>query len=230
MSVLILITIVIICFTNCPFICSFKINLNHKILTRSKIHLVLDNSLMQKLNSMSLDYNEKIIQLADPHIMNNITNYSILTKEKLKLEDIVSEYNEWKKLENEKISLREMSSDVSDEDIAQMAQKELDEVKKRQVDIEGKLIELLVPADQNDEKNSVVEVRAGAGGSEACLWASDLVFMYLKYSERKKWKVEHISSSDGDSGGYKAYAFKVCGRSVYSTLKYEVRIDVLSIV
>jgi peptide chain release factor 1 len=147
--------------------------------------------------------------------------YVKLNKEYKDLQPIIEAYEEYKQLLNNIDSAKEMLENEQDEELREMAKGELEEMNRKKEPLEEKIKMLLVPKDPEDDKNAIVEIRAGTGGDEASIFAGDLYRMYLKYCENRKWKVEVTDASEGTVGGFKEVVMKVSGEKVYGTLKYE---------
>ena len=142
-------------------------------------------------------------------------------KENSELEPIVMKYREYRKVNETIAESKQILEEESDEDLRELAKMELSEAESQIAEIEDELKLLLVPKDPNDEKNVIVEIRGGAGGDEAALFAGDLFRMYSRYAERKGWKTSLMSSNETGVGGYKEVSFLIKGKGAYSRLKYE---------
>ncbi|MGB9811984.1 MAG: peptide chain release factor 1, partial [Dictyoglomus turgidum] len=142
-------------------------------------------------------------------------------KERAKIEEIVDKFREYKRLLKEKEDLEEMVKEEQDEDLRSLAETELEDIQEKLEKVEFELKALLLPKDPNDEKNIIMEIRAGTGGEEAALFAADLFRMYLGYAQKKGWKVEIVSSNPTGLGGFKEIIFIVEGKGAYSRLKFE---------
>jgi peptide chain release factor 1 len=180
-----------------------------------------DNMILQKLEGVKMRFDEVSELITDPEVMKDMDRYVKLNKEYKDLEPIIQAYEEYKQLLNNIESAKEMLENEKDEELKEMAKSELEEMHHKKEPLEEKIKMLLVPKDPEDEKNAIVEIRAGAGGDEASIFAGDLYRMYLKYCENKKWKVEVTDASEGTVGGFKEVVMKVSGDKVYGTLKYE---------
>lgn len=159
--------------------------------------------------------------ITDPEVMADMDRYVKLNKEYKDLQPIIEAYEEYKQLLNNIDSAKEMLENEQDEELREMAKGELEEMNRKKEPLEEKIKMLLVPKDPEDDKNAIVEIRAGTGGDEASIFAGDLYRMYLKYCENRKWKVEVTDASEGTVGGFKEVVMKVSGEKVYGTLKYE---------
>ncbi len=142
-------------------------------------------------------------------------------KEQNEISEIVEKYNEYKEVKNTIEESLEILDETTDEEFRELAKEELNEAKDRLPKIEEDLKILLIPKDPNDEKNVIIEIRGGAGGDEAALFASDLYRMYTRYAERQNWKIEMLSLTENGIGGFKEVIFMLIGKGVYSKMKYE---------
>lgn len=180
-----------------------------------------DNMILQKLEGVKMRFDEVSELITDPEVMKDMNRYVKLNKEYKDLEPIIQAYEEYKQLLNNIESAKQMLENENDEELKEMAKSELEEMHKKKEPLEEKIKMLLVPKDPEDDKNAIMEIRAGAGGDEASIFAGDLYRMYLKYCENKGWKVEVTDASEGTVGGFKEVVMKVSGDKVYGTLKYE---------
>jgi len=158
--------------------------------------------------------------LSDPAVVSDQKRYRELAKEHADLSEVVSVYNEYKQVRGDVEGNRELLQD-SDPEMKELAKAELPELEAQQQQLEEQLRLLLVPKDPNDDKNIILEIRAGTGGDEAALFAADLFRMYNRYADRNGWKVEPMSSSETDGGGFKEVIALISGDRVYSRLKFE---------
>ena len=158
--------------------------------------------------------------LSDPAVISNQKRYRELTKEHADLNEVVTVYGRYKQVCNDIDGNRELLQD-SDPEMKELAKVELPELEEQQLKLEEQLKILLLPKDPNDEKNIVLEIRAGTGGDEAALFAADLFRMYTRYAERNRWKIEMMSVSETDGGGFKEVIALISGKRVYSRLKFE---------
>lgn len=181
----------------------------------------MDNSLLNKLEHIRLRFEEIGTQITDPEVISDTKRYIKLHKEYKDLEDLVGVSKEYKNLLENISNTRHMLKDEKDEEMREMAKAELDEMEDKLPELEKEIKVLLLPSDPEDNKNAVVEIRAGTGGDEASIFAGELFRMYVKYCENKNWKVEVTNTSEGSSGGYKEIVFNVTGNGVYGILKYE---------
>jgi peptide chain release factor 1 len=178
--------------------------------------------LIDKLNSVEQTFNELTRRLADPDIASDPGEYQRVAKTRSSLEETVNTYAAWKKAQEDLVGAQEIYKEsASDPDLQEMAGLEVQELKDSIVELENHLKVLLLPKDPNDDKNIMLEIRAGTGGDEASIWAGDLLRMYTYYAQSQGWSLKLLSESLGDSGGFKEAVVEVQGESVYSKLKYE---------
>lgn len=177
--------------------------------------------MFNKLESAEQRYEELNNKLNDPEIIADQDTWRKLVKEHAGMTDIVNKYREYKKLNETIKEAKQLLNDQIDDDFRDMVEMELEEAKDKIEVVKEELRILLLPKDPNDEKNVIVEVRGGAGGDEAALFAGDVFRMYSRYAERKRWKVEVLSSNPTGIGGYKEVIFMIEGQGAYSRLKYE---------
>jgi peptide chain release factor 1 len=175
---------------------------------------------LQKLEQLELRFEDLTRQLADPIVINDGDQYRKAAKARSELEEIVGKYREWKKVASDLAEARSMLND-SDPELQAMAQDEVERLEPSREGIEEQLKLLLLPRDPNDEKNVVLEIRAGTGGDEATLFAAEIFRMYTRFAEEQRWRVEVTSSSESPVGGLKEVIALVSGNKVYSKLKYE---------
>ena len=180
-----------------------------------------DNSLLQKLLGLKDKYEALSRQLAEPDVISDMKRYVSLNKEYRELEPLVAAGEKYSLLVGNLASSKEMLAVEKDEEMREMAKEEIaileEEIPKMEEDIKI----LLIPADPQDAKNAILEIRAGTGGDEASIFAGDLFRMYAKFVERRGWKMEVTSTSEGTSGGFKEVICKVIGAGVYGVMKYE---------
>ena len=175
-------------------------------------------SMQKKLAGLSDRIQELNTLLSSETITNDMDQYRKITKEHSDVTPIVDEYLAYKKNED---NLNEAQAMLSDPEMKEFAQEEIEQCKLKLVTIEDNLQKLLLPKDPNDEKNIFIEIRAGTGGDESALFAGDLFRMYSRYTERQGWKMEIVSSSESEVGGYKEIIMKIIGFGAYSKLKFE---------
>jgi peptide chain release factor 1 len=177
--------------------------------------------LLEKLEAIYNRFKEVGQQITDPAVISDMKRYIQLNKEYKDLEELVEAYKQYKNVIENIASSRQILAQEKDEEFREMAKMELEELTDKQLEWEERIKILLVPSDPADDKNTIVEIRAGTGGDEAAIFAGDLFRMYLKYCEKKGWKTEVVETSEGTSGGFKEIVFNVSGEKVYGTLKYE---------
>ncbi|HJT88794.1 MAG TPA: peptide chain release factor 1 [Bryobacteraceae bacterium] len=175
---------------------------------------------VQKLENLERRFEDLNAQMADPAVIGDAEQYRKITKAHSELAEIVGKYRDWKKTEDALSQARAMLAD-NDPDLRVMAQEEITRLEPELAHIEEQLKVLLLPKDPNDEKNVVLEIRAGTGGDEATLFAAEIFRMYSRYAETQNWKIEVTSSSESSVGGLKEVIALVSGEKVYSKLKYE---------
>ncbi len=176
--------------------------------------------MFNKLNKVLKRYHEINEILSDNAIYSDKTRYTEITKEFSSIKDISETYIKYKKV-NEELEENKILADDEDEDIREMAKEEIKELEKEKIKLEEQLKVLLIPKDPNDEKNVLLEIRAGTGGDESAIFAGDLFKMYSYFAEKHNWKIDIVSSSSSDMGGYKEIIANIKGDKVYSYLKYE---------
>lgn len=176
--------------------------------------------MLQKLQDVDRRYRELEGLLVDPAVINKPAEYSRLAKERSDLDEIVNAYRDWQRLVAEIEGHKELL-EGSDSDIRELAKAELPALREQLQAIEERLKLLLLPKDPNDERNVLLEIRAGTGGEEAALFAADLFRMYGRYAEERGWKIELLSASPTGIGGFKEVVALITGRGAYSRLKYE---------
>ncbi len=173
-----------------------------------------------KLDEMDRRYDELTAQMADPAVINDPQQYRKVTKEQSDLSETVGKYREWKTAHQNLEEARVMLTDA-DADLREMARDEVTRLEPQVAEMEHQLKIMLLPKDPNDEKNIVLEIRAGTGGDEATLFAAEVFRMYSRFAETKHWKVEVTSVSESSVGGLKEVIALISGNKVYSQLKYE---------
>ncbi len=177
--------------------------------------------MLERLSFVEGKYEELTMRISDPSVIADQEAWQKLVKEHSDLEAIVTKYREFKGLKEELDSNMEMLQSEDDQDMREMINEDVRTIKARLENIESELQIMLLPKDPNDDKNVFVEIRGGAGGDEAALFAYNLYRMYVKYAESKRWKVEIMSLNETDIGGFKEVVFMVKGHGVYSLMKYE---------
>lgn len=175
----------------------------------------------EKLDSIEQKFDEITKKLANPDVIKNQEKFKKLAKERSGMEELVKAIKRYKKIYRELEDAKEMLKAEDEEEMKEFLHGEIEKYETQFNEVEEKLKTLLVGKDPNDEKNVIMEIRAGAGGEEAGLFAGDLFRMYSRFAERNNFKVDILSSSPSDMGGYKEIIFMVKGRGAYSKLKYE---------
>lgn len=177
--------------------------------------------MFDKLEDLLIRFEEIMGELGEPTVANNQERFRKLMKEQSDLTPTVEAYKEYKKSKQDVEDSIAMLEEESDEDMREMLKEELSEAKKRIEELEQKLKILLLPKDPNDDKNVIVEIRAGAGGDEAALFAAEIYRMYVHYAEGNRWKVEIMNVDEIGIGGMKEVQFIINGQGAYSRMKYE---------
>ena len=177
--------------------------------------------MFDKLEDLVIRYEEVMGELQEPDVANDATRFRNLMKEQSDLAPIVEAFKEYKQCKQNVEDSLMMLEEESDEEMRELAKEELNESKNRIEELEKEMKILLLPKDPNDEKNVIVEIRAGAGGDEAALFAAEVYRMYVHYAEGRRWKVEMISLNENGIGGFKECVFMISGQGAYSRLKYE---------
>ncbi|WP_414542487.1 peptide chain release factor 1 [Nostoc sp. CCY0012] len=181
-----------------------------------------ESYLLDKLKSVEQTFNELTRRLADPDTASNPDEYQKIAKSRSSLEEVVNTYETWKTATEELVGARQVLKESnSDPELQEMAALEVKELEEKLEYLETRLKVLLLPRDPNDDKNIMLEIRAGTGGDEASIWAGDLLRMYSRYAELQNWKVKLVSESLGEMGGFKEVILEIQGDSVYSQLKFE---------
>ena len=174
--------------------------------------------MFQKLEAVENRYEELNKKIADPEVIANTSEWTKFMKEQAEIEEVALKYKEYKQVQQ---SIEEAQEMLNDPEMKELAEEELYENKEKLPKIEEELKILLIPKDPDDDKNIICEIRAGAGGDEAALFAGTLYRMYSMYAERKHWKIEVLNENETGLGGYKEISFMVTGKGVYSRLKFE---------
>ena len=177
--------------------------------------------LLDKLAFIENKYDELSVKISDPSIMANQNEWRKLCKEHAELEIIVNAYRNYKQVTEDLEANKEMLAEENDKEMREMLQEEISELTTREEELEREIQILLLPKDPNDDKNVFVEIRGGAGGDEAALFAANLFRMYTRYAENNRWTVELMSANETDIGGFKEVVFMIKGNGAYSKLKYE---------
>lgn len=177
--------------------------------------------MFDKLEATDNKYEEINLKLSDPQIISDQDEYRRLMKEYSELGEIVGKYRDYKKIKSEIDEAKELLDGTLDKDFRELVQQEYDETRQKLEQIEKELKILLMPKDPNDNRSVIVEIRGGAGGEEAALFAADLFRMYIRYAERHRWKSEILDMNDTEIGGIKEVVFSIEAIGAYSRLKYE---------
>ena len=177
--------------------------------------------ILDRLNFIENKYDEMSSKISDPSVMANQKEWQKLCKEHSDMEVIVNKFKEFKKTVEDIESDKEMLKEKMEKELKDMVEDEIKELTEKKAIYEEEMRVLLLPKDPNDEKNVFIEIRGGAGGDEAALFAANLFRMYTRYAERHRLKVELMSANETDIGGFKEVVFMLKGESVYSKLKYE---------
>jgi len=186
--------------------------------------------MLDRLSFVEGKYEELTMRISDPNVIADHERWQKLVKEHSDLESIVMKYREFKGLQEELDANMEMLQVEDDQDMREMINEDVRNIKVKLEEIESELQIMLLPKDPNDDKNVFVEIRGGAGGDEAALFAYNLFRMYSRYAESKRWKVEIMSLNETDIGGFKEVVFMVKGQGVYSLMKYESGVHRVQIV
>ncbi len=177
--------------------------------------------MFDRLEDILIHFEELMNELASPGVTEDAKRFQRLMKEQADLTPIVEAYKAYKKTKQDMEDSRLMLEEESDEELRELAKEELAEAKKRIEELEYSLKVLLLPKDPNDDKNIILEIRAGAGGDEAALFAAELYRMYVNYADSQRWKVELVSVNENGIGGFKEVVAMITGKGAYSKMKYE---------
>ena len=177
--------------------------------------------MLDKLEQIVSRYEELTQELSSPELLSNPSLYAKAAKQHRTLEEVVRKYQSWKTLTSELADARELMDTSDDEEMREMARLEFDSLQTRIDDADRELKLLLIPTDPNDEKNVILEIRAGTGGDEATLFAAEMVRMYSRYAEKQRWRFEVLEASESGIGGLKEAIVLIEGDKVYSKLKHE---------
>ena len=181
-----------------------------------------ENTLLEKVLSLQDKFKSLQDQLASPEVMSDMKKYGQLNKDYKELEPIIKAGLEYSRMLDELQSAKDILINEKDEDLREMAREQINEIEPKLPEMEQNIKLLLIPADPDDAKNAMVEIRGGTGGDEAAIFAGDLFRMYTKYAEGRGWKIEITDQAPGTAGGYKQVVFKVSGGDgVYGIMKYE---------
>src|SRR6201991_1097923 len=178
------------------------------------------NIMLDKLEAIKARFEDLGVALSNPEVVSDNRKFSAMSKEYRSVEKIVNAFNEYKNL-LDTIDFNKEALNGDDAELRDLAKAEAPELEEKKTTMEAHIRQLLIPKDPQDEKNAILEIRAGTGGDEASLFAGDLLRMYIKYCEKKGWKTAILSESEGTVGGYKEVQVEVVGDDVYGTLKFE---------
>ena len=181
----------------------------------------MEGKIFDKLKNIKLKFEELEEKLGDPNIISNSTKYREIAKEHSELKPIYDKFCEYEKAYKNYQECLSILEDEKDEELRELAKEEKKILEKKLKDLEHSLKIMLLPKDPNDEKNVIMEIRAGTGGEEAALFAADLFRMYTRYAEKQGWKVEVLSANETGLGGFKEVIFLIQGKGAYSRLKFE---------
>lgn len=187
----------------------------------SRLSMGLDDFLLQKLDSIQRTFAALTERLADPDLAQDRRQMLTVSRERAAIEPTVEAFIQWKVLEEERSKLALMEEAESDVEMREIIREEMKSIVAEQEALAQQITLMLLPKDPNDDRNVMLEVRAGTGGDEASIFAGDLVSVYRKYADKMGWKVSPVSETEGDMGGYKTCVIQVTGDFVYSKLKYE---------
>ncbi|MEO5681845.1 MAG: peptide chain release factor 1 [Chitinophagaceae bacterium] len=176
--------------------------------------------MLDKLEAIKARFTDMGVALSNPAIVSNNQRFGAMSKEYRSLEKIVIAYEEYKRLLGD-MDFNKEALNGDDDELRELAKAEVSGLEEKKEEMESSIRQMLIPKDPQDEKNAILEIRAGTGGDEASLFAGDLLRMYIKYCERKGWKTAILSESEGTVGGYKEIQVEVVGDDVYGTLKFE---------
>jgi len=176
--------------------------------------------MLDRLEAIKARFDNIGVALSNPEVVNDNKRFSAMSKEYRSLEKIVQAHDDYKKILDDVAFYKEAISG-DDEEMRELAKAEAPVLEQKKEELEKYIRQLLIPKDPQDEKNAILEIRAGTGGDEASLFAGDLLRMYLKYCERKGWRTALLSENEGTAGGYKEVNIEVTGEDVYGTLKFE---------
>ncbi len=178
-------------------------------------------NLLEKLEKIKNHFDELNQQLSDPEVLSDREKVIQLSKERSNLEDIIKSYNVFSEIINNIEGNKEIIAQEEDKDLIEMAESEMEELEMKKNELEENIKFLLLPKDPNDDKDIIMEIRAGTGGDEAALFANDLYRMYSRYAEIKGWKTELIDLSESGLGGVKEVVFSISGKNIYGNFKFE---------
>lgn len=177
--------------------------------------------MLQKLTYVVSRFDELTSKLTDPELMKDMNKFRDISKERAELEPLVLKFKEWEKVTKDLAENKEILQESSDDDLRELAQAEIPDLERSAESLKQELLILLLPKDPNDDKNVILEMRAGTGGDEASLFTEELFSSYVRFAEKRRWKVEIMSSSAGTMGGFKEVIARIEGQGAYSLFKYE---------
>ncbi|MEI7726621.1 MAG: PCRF domain-containing protein, partial [Bacteroidota bacterium] len=177
--------------------------------------------MLEKLEAIKVRYEDIQVQMNEPSVMSDMKNYIKLNKDYKELQPIMEAFEVYKTILSNIDHAKDIIHNEKDEEFRTMAKEELNILTAEKDKIEEDIRMMLIPADPEDGKNAVIEIRAGTGGDEASIFAGDLYRMYCKFSEAKRWKVELVDFTEGTMGGFKEIIFNIMGENVYGLMKYE---------
>ncbi|MBQ3976787.1 MAG: PCRF domain-containing protein [Bacteroidales bacterium] len=181
-----------------------------------------ENTLLDKVLSLQDKFNSLQEQLSDPAVISDMKKFVQLNKDYKELEPIIKAGHQYKKMLDDLASAKDIMLNEKDDELREMAREEINEIEPKLPQMEQDIRLMLIPADPDDAKNAMVEIRGGTGGDEAAIFAGDLFRMYAKFAEKRGWKLEVTDQAPGTSGGYKQIVFKLSGNDgVYGVMKYE---------
>lgn len=180
----------------------------------------MEQAVLERLRSIRARYQELTDEMAQPDVAADYERMTVLAKERSELADVVSLFEEYEDAEASLRDARALLVD-SDEEMRELAQAEFQDAEQRMVEVDRRILTALLPKDPRDDRNVIMEIRAGAGGEEAALFAADLFRMYTRFAERRRWKTEILSASESEKGGFKEVVFEVRGDRAFSQLKFE---------
>ena len=180
-----------------------------------------DNGLLNKLEQISIKYDEIAKQMVDPDVISDMKRYVRLNQEYKDLTIIVNTYKEYKDVIDNISSTKEIIQTEEDQEFKEMAKLELEDFLERKVQLDDKIKWLLIPKDPDDNKNVIMEIRAGTGGDEACIFAEDIFRMFTMYFKEKSWSYDVINSNEGGTKGFREISLSISGEGVYGKLKFE---------
>jgi len=197
-------------------------SINSRSIIDTSLHMALDDAMKSRLDGIRRSYQSLTERLGDPDVISNSNLLRQIMKDRSQSEEVVLAFDEYCRLDEELEGATELFQEAGDDaDMKEMARSEIKEIETGQGELEEKIKVLLLPTDPNDERNCMLEIRAGTGGSEANIFVGDMYDVYRKFMATEGWKVSMMDSSAGDDGGYKNLCLEVTGNAVYSKLKWE---------